>query len=211
MKTYILVITALLALSPAAAAMDVQGGLKTGLNVSTFVGSDADGAGQNKISRAGLVAGGYLIFPVRTLPFRIQAEALISQKGATYKWGVLGTAYETRYRLTYLEIPILARFDFENRIGAHPSLLIGPSIGIKLSARGESRTIGSASSGNIDNIRGIDPGIAVGGLVEMETSRGFITVECRYTLSLATISDNDNGSDSDLKNSTGSIILGYRF
>ncbi len=210
MKTYLLIFAALAACAAPAGAVPLSGGFKTGLNISTFVGDDA-AESDAKISRAGLIAGGYLIFPVARAPFRIQAEALISSKGAVYKWAVLGSAYETRYKLTYLEIPVLARFDFESRTGAKPALLIGPSFGIKLGAKGESRTIGSSSSGDLDNIRGLDPGIAIGGVLDMETSKGFITLEGRYTRSLTTIHDGSGGASADIKNSVASVLIGYRF
>jgi hypothetical protein len=211
MKAYILIAAALAAFSSPAGAAGVTGGLKTGLNISTFVGDDVAASGDTKISRAGLIAGGYLIFPVRNAPFSIQAEAMITSKGAIYKWGVLGIPYETTYKLTYLEIPVLARFDFESRGGARPALLIGPAFGIKISARGESRTIGASERGNLKNIRGLDPGIAVGGVIDMETSKGFVTLEARYTRSLTTISESNNGVSADIKNSVASVMLGYRF
>lgn len=210
MKAHILLFPVLAAFAGAASAAELTGGLKTGLNIATFVGADADAAGDSKISRAGLVAGGFLILPVQA-PFKVQVEALISEKGAIYKWDLLGEAFETRYKLTYLEIPVLARFDFQPHAGARPSLMLGPSFGIKLSARGEARTVGAASTGNIENIRGFDPGLAVGGLIEMETSKGFVSIEARYTRSLVTIHDGSGGSDSDIKNSVASLVLAYRF
>lgn len=211
MKVHIIALAAMAAFTVPASAEKVSGGLKTGLNIATFVGDDAAASGDSKISRAGLVAGGYLVFPVSGAPFKIQAEAMISSKGAIYKWDVLGMPYETTYKLTYLEIPVLARFDFESRGGARPALLIGPSFGIKLSARGESRTIGASDTGDLDHIRGLDPGIALGGVIEMETSKGFVTIEARYTRSLTTIHDAEGGTTADIKNSVASVMLGYRF
>ncbi|MDA8244073.1 MAG: porin family protein [Elusimicrobia bacterium] len=208
-KLPLLLFAALAALAAPASAGKPAAGLKAGLNISTFVGSDAD-YGDSKISRSGLVAGGYLDFPVQGLPFLVQAELLISQKGALYKWDLLGQIYEQRVRLTYLELPVLARFNFETRNGPKTALLIGPSFAFKLSARGEDRTVTSSSSGNLDNIRGFDPGVVAGGLVEMETSRGAIFLEGRYTRGLSTI-DDSSGSRADIKNSVASVLLGYRF
>lgn len=211
MKPYLLA-AALLAGLASAAAAEVSGGLKTGVNISNFVG-DGAGAGSSRIPRAGLMAGGYVIFPVRNAPFKIQAEGLISSKGAIYKWDLLGSAYETIIKLTYLEIPVLARFDIESRGGAKPALYLGPSFGIKLSAQAESRTVGSSSSGNIDNVRSLDPGIVLGGVIDMETSKGHITIEARYTRGLVNVyeSSGDSDSDAELKNSVGTVLLGYRF
>ncbi|MDA8130728.1 MAG: porin family protein [Elusimicrobia bacterium] len=208
-KRYLLLAAAIAALTSPAAAVKPVGGLKTGLNISTFVGADAN-SGDSKVSRSGLVAGGYLDFPVEGLPFLVQAEVLISQKGTVYKWDLLGQIYEERIRLTYLELPVLARFNFEPRSGPRTALLVGPSFAFKLSARGEDRTVTTSSSGNLDHIRGFDPGIVLGGVVEMDTSRGAIFLEGRYTRGLSTI-DDSSGSKADIRNSVASVMLGYRF
>lgn len=198
-----------LAALPARAAQ-VTGGLKTGLNISDFVGSDAS-SGDNKAPASGLAIGGYLIFPLRNASFRVQTECLISVKGATYKGDVLGSHYESRIKLTYLEIPVLARFDIESRSGAKPALLLGPYFGIKVSATSESHSIGYSDTSNVDNIRAFDPGVMLGGTVDIPAGRGAITLDARYSRSLSTISESTGGRTPDIKNSVISILLGYRF
>lgn len=194
-----------------ATGAEVSGGLKTGLNVSDFVGSDASAGSGTKASGAGLAAGGYLVFPLRQAKFKIQAECMITVKGATYKGDVLGSHYENRVRLTYLEIPVLARFDIASRSGARPAFLIGPAFGIKISARSESHSIGYSATNNVENIKSFDPGVMVGGAVDIPAGKGAISLEARYTRSLATISESSGGDTPDIKNSVITILLGYRF
>ena len=214
LKTMLLLPGALaLLLQPAAAAGrgQVVAGLKTGLNLADFVGNDADpGAGSTKAQKAGFAIGGYVIFPVNRY-FKVQPEFLISGKGAVYKSSVLGVHYESRIKLTYLEIPVLARFDIESRSGAKPAILVGPSFGIKVSAQSESRAIGSSSTDTAENIKTLDPGIVLGGVVEIPAGAGAFSLEARYTRSLVTISESTGGRTPDIRNSVISIMLGYRF
>jgi hypothetical protein len=204
-------LAAALGLSIPAQAAEVTGGLKTGLNISDFVGSDASPASGTKAPRAGLAIGGYLVFPLQQASFKIQTECLITVKGATYKGDVLGSHYESRLKLTYLEIPVLARFDIKSRSGAKPAFLIGPSFGIKISARSESHAIGYSDTGNVENIKSFDPGVLIGGTVDVPAGRGAISLEARYTRSLTTISESTGGETPDIKNSVITILLGYRF
>ncbi|MCM2267545.1 MAG: PorT family protein [Elusimicrobiales bacterium] len=206
MTKYLLAAVLSLTLAAAAPAADsLSGGLKAGLNISQFTGSDAGG---DQVQRAGLIAGGYLVFPVQ-LAFKVQVEALISSKGSIYKWDVLGTPYESIIKLTYLEVPVLARFDFASRSAARSALLIGPSLGIKVSATEESRTVGDSTSGDISNIRTFDPGLVLGGVLDIKTEKGSVTLEARYTMGLSTIYE--GSTDADVRNSAASIILGYKF
>lgn len=195
----------------AAGKAEVTAGLKTGLNIADFAGGDSDPGGEGtKGLKAGLVIGGYVIFPGNRY-FRVQPEFLISSKGAVYKNSVLGVHYESRIKLTYIEIPVLARFDIESRSGAKPAILVGPSFGIKVAARTESRIIGSSSSDNAENIKTLDPGIVLGGVVDIPAGAGAFTLEARYTRSLLTISESTGGRTPDIRNSVIAIMLGYRF
>ncbi|OIO04382.1 MAG: hypothetical protein COX65_03520 [Elusimicrobia bacterium CG_4_10_14_0_2_um_filter_56_8] len=209
-KRIILIIAAWFVLAPRAYAEEVKAGLKTGLNVTTFIGSDASPGDVGKVQKSGLVAGGYVIIPVNK-QVKVQAECLVSVKGAIYKWEVLDTVYEEILNLTYLEIPVLARFDIETRSAAKPAILIGPAFGIKISARGEYRSIGASSSGDLDHIKTFDPGLVLGGVVDIVSGKGKVSLEARYTMGLATISESSGGSTPDIRNSAASVIFGYQF
>lgn len=201
-------LAALLAPGSPAPAAEVSGGLKTGMNVSDLVGADAGG---DKSARAGFAFGGYLIFPLKTASFRIQTECLYTEKGAVYKGDVLGSHFESRVKLSYLELPVLARFDIESRSGAKPAFLIGPAFGVKIGARAESHSIGWSDDGNIDNVRPIDLGAVIGGTVDIPAGRGAITLDARYTRGLATVYESSGGRTASVFNSVIAIMLGYRF
>lgn len=198
-------------LCAAPAAAELAGGFKTGLNITTFVGDDAGDSGDGMISKAGLAIGGFMIFPLEKVPFKLQPEFLLTSKGAIYKWDVLGAVYENTVSLTYLEIPVLARFEVPTRHGVTPAFLFGPYLGIKVSAKSESRTIGASDTGDIDHIKAIDPGFAIGALVDIDTNRGVLSLEARYSRSLTTIVEDTGGTDADIRNSAASILIGYKF
>jgi hypothetical protein len=210
MKRTITALTALL-LCASAEAAELSGGFKTGLNVTNFVGADAGAGGDSMISKAGLVAGGFMIFPLENVPFKLQPEFLISSKGAIYKWKVLGAVYENTVSLTYLEVPVLARFEIKTRGGVTPVLLAGPYLGIKVSAKSESRTIGASSSADMDHVKGFDPGVALGAALDINTNKGVLSLEARYTRGLTTIIESSGGDSSDIRNSAVAVIVGYRF
>ncbi len=193
------------------ASAEVAGGFKTGLNITTFAGDDAGDSGDGMISKAGLAIGGFMIFPLQKVPFKLQPEFLLSSKGAIYKWDVLGMVYEHTISLTYLEIPVLARFEVPTRHGVTPAFLLGPYLGIKVSAKSESRTVGDSDTGDIDNIKAIDPGFVIGALVDIDTNRGILSLEARYSRSLTTIVEDTGGSEADIRNSAASILIGYKF
>lgn len=215
MKTLRTILTALLVISLPVCARGLTAGLKGGLNISSFTGKDAKPEGGSIIQNSGFIAGGYVVFPVKN-QFGFQPEFLISEKGATYKFvlpdlpGVGDMSYETSVKLTYLELPLLARYDVPSRGAAKPNLLFGPAFGIKMSARAETRSLGAAESGSVTGIKTIDPGLVLGGGIDIGTAKGKLTLELRYTLGLATIVEHAEGND-DVRNSAGSFILGYQF
>ena len=200
-------------LSPCARA--VTGGAKAGLNISNFTGKDAKPDYGSIIQKSGFIAGGYVIIPVKD-QFSFQPELMISQKGAIYKFVLdnipsVGTlAFEEIITLTYLELPLLARYDVRSRGAAHPNIVFGPSFGIKMTARGETRSLGVTDSASLTGVKTIDPGVVLGGGVDITSGGSKITFELRYTLGLSTIYDHADGNV-NIRNSVGSFLLGYQF
>jgi hypothetical protein len=215
MKKLTTLLTALLLVSLPICARGLTGGAKVGLNISSFTGKDAKPAGGSIIQRSGLIAGGYVIFPVKD-QFSFQPEFLISVKGATYKYVILDVpavgdmSFEEILTLTYIELPLLARYDVISRGAAKPNILFGPSFGIKMSARAETRSLGVNESSSITGIKPIDPGLVLGGGIDINTGTGKITFELRYTMGLATIVEHAQGNE-NIRNSAGSLMLGYQF
>ena len=211
MKKFAIIFTVLLTASLPVCAKDITEGLKVGLNITGFTGKDAKPEGGTIIQNSGLIAGGYVIIPVKN-EFSFQPEFLYSVKGATYKSVAtfMAGCSEEIIKLTYIELPLLARYDVPSRGAAKPNIVFGPAFGVKLSARTETRSLGVNESGSITGIKTIDPGLVLGGGIDIGAAGGKITLELRYTMGLATIVEHAEGNV-DIRNSAGSLMLGYQF
>src|SRR6187401_774238 len=106
-------------------------GVKGGINVGR--GSvDIPGATVIPSSRTGF-GGGLFMEPSSTGPLGLQIEALVSEKGfvispsscASSCLSIFGISTGT-VRTTYLEIPILGRFNMRDSGRARPYVIVGP-------------------------------------------------------------------------------------
>lgn len=135
-------------------------------------------------------------------PLYLDIEALVTTKGAKYDFA----DFENELRLTYLELPVLARVRVL-RAGAVTAYVSGgPSFAFKL--KEVQKEAGEETSVD-DEVKKWDVGIAMGGGVTF----GSWLVDARYTLGLIDIVDVDTGgfAEPTAKNSAISITFGYRF
>lgn len=162
-------------------------GVKGGVNMAKFTGSDA---GDNDF-KMGAVGGAFAC--VDLIAMKIQPEILYSQKGAKYT--ILGaTLYEKH---DYVEIPVLLKFSFGKIIV--PSIYAGPAAGLLMSAK-----LTNGGSVDIkDEIKSTDLGLVFGAEVKTPAK---LSVEARYTMGLGTF---DKEGDFSVKNSAISVMLGY--
>ncbi|MBI2730663.1 MAG: PorT family protein [Sphingobacteriales bacterium] len=170
------ILSALLVVAFAAVnAQDVKFGLKAGLNISTFSGSDASGSK----SKAGFYAGGLVNIPVSG-GFSVQPELVYSGEGAKGDDGNGGTATQN---LNYLNIPVLAKYTFNGGFFAET----GPQIGFLLSAKAKG---GGVSVDDKDAFKStaFSWGVGVG-----YTSSANIGGSVRYNLGISKI-DKDGAS-----------------
>lgn len=96
-------------------------GVLAGVNVSTLSGSSVEGAS----SRTGFIGGGFVTFHFGS-GLGLEPEMLYSMQGAKTNGG------DAALNLTYLQIPVLLRYDFSTRSTAHPFFVAGPSFGIRM-------------------------------------------------------------------------------
>jgi hypothetical protein len=162
-------------------------GIKGGVNMAKFTGSDA---GDNDY-KIGAVGGAFACLDL--IAFKVQPEILYSQKGAKYT--ILGaTLYEKH---DYVEIPVLLKFSFGKLIV--PSIYAGPAAGLLMSAK-----LTNGGSLDIkDEIKGTDLGLVFGAEVKTPAK---LSVDARYTMGMGTF---DKEGDYTVKNSAISVMLGY--
>jgi outer membrane immunogenic protein len=173
-------------------------GIKAGVNASTLSTEDSL---LDTSNIWGAVGG---IFTGRNISENvgIQLEGLFSQRGA--KDTSLGTS-ETRIRLTYLDVPLTARFGTTTTNDVHFHAFTGPQFGIKLSAKAKNDFIGNEEDLD-EEVKSWDFGWTIGAGVEMNN----VSLDARYTLGLTNI-DASQSSDGSIKNRTFTVLAGYRF
>ena len=171
-------------------------GLKAGVNSSTL---STDDDLLDVGSRWGAVAGAFVGKNI-TDNLGIQLEGLFSQRGANDKT----SGVDNSLRLTYLDVPLTARFGSTSANNMHFHAFTGPQLGIKLSAKAKDDFLGTEIDLD-DEVKSWDFGWTVGAGVEMNR----VSLDARYTLGLTNIDNSD--TDSSLKNRTFTVLLGYRF
>ncbi len=204
MKKLLLVPLAVLFTVGMAQAILPSFGIKGGLNMAKYTGSDA---GSNDY-KMGAVGGAFICLDLIAL--KIQPEVLFSQKGAKEEGtiDILGTpvSYSGSTTANYVEIPVLAKFSFGKIIV--PSVFVGPSLGMLMSANAEVE-IGGVSSGSVDvkdAYNSTDLGLVFG--VEVKTPAK-LSIEARYNMGVSSVAKDFGGTSFDVKNSTASLMLGY--
>src|SRR5688572_16702711 len=179
-----------------------RAGIKGGLNVSNLITDEVT----DKNARYGFHAGVYAQLFANE-GFAIQPELNYSTKGnkVTTTFGVIDQ--ETKFNLSYLDIPVLAVFKLGNaaeiHAGAYWAYLVGANID----------TDGDLGNGFVefdrDNFDNWDYGL-VGGI---GFNLGAVQLGARYNYGLNTIARSSGAKAmlGDTKNSVGQIYLAFNF
>lgn len=180
---FILCLLTIFNFSASQAQSPLNFGLRGGLNFATL--NTVDGAD----SRTGLMVGGYFNIKVPLSPISIQPEVLYSQKGYEADGGTI--------KLDYIEVPVLAKFDFVSSGPVTPGVYFGPYLGFNVNAEADSGPF----SGDIkDSIKDTDFGVVVGGGLDVSK----LHIGIRYGAGLTKIFEDD----SDGKNGVFSVVAG---
>jgi hypothetical protein len=206
MKRCIILLMAVAIVAALAGNLSAQGlsfGIKGGVNMANYSGSDASGMKM----KMGAVGGAFACFDLVAL--KIQPEILYSQKGAKEEGTIdlLGTpvAYTGSVSADYIEIPVLLKYSFGAVIV--PSIYVGPSFGILMSANAKIEATGYSASMDVkDAYNSTDLGLVVGAEVKTPMK---LSLEARYTLGLSNAPKAVYGVQPNVKNSTISVMVGY--
>ncbi|HSD13017.1 MAG TPA: porin family protein [Flavobacterium sp.] len=209
MKRIILAAVALLAFGFVKAqvkqsASNTRFGIKGGMNVATLTGDEEDTK-----SLIGLHIGGIVECKIND-KFAIQPELLFSMQGTKYEYsGYDGfeTYYaEDKFKLNYLNIPIMAKYYAAKKF----YIEAGPQIGFLLSARYEysDSVYGSGEEDAKDYVKSVDFGLNIGAGFDF-TDNVFAGV--RYNFGLSNINDFEDDDDFKSHNGVLSISAGYKF
>lgn len=173
-------------------------GLKAGLNYSNL-SLDPDIDLPIKATWGGV--GGLFVVGEVTPAIALQIEALYSQRGVQDDV----EEADATARLTYIDIPVTARWSSAPMGETRFHLFTGPQVGIKVKAEVINDQLDMTSSIS-DQIKNWDLGWTAGAGISMNR----VSLDARYTFGLTDISaaEDDTGS---AKNRTFTVLLGVQF
>jgi hypothetical protein len=218
MKKIILTATAVFAIS-FANAQDVKFGIKGGLNLSSATISGIDEPFFGEISsRTSFHFGGVAVIKI-TDKFTFQPELLLNSLGVKFNLTETQPQYfydsSNNIKLTYLSIPLIAKFNIFNGL----YLEGGPQIGILVDAKNESSVIETSNGFTIsesgtknakDNFKSLDFGLNIGTSYNIENNMFF---SARYYYGLSDLWKQASNTDLGLgyKNNCLQLSVGYMF
>jgi len=184
MKKLLLSSIIILGISNSINAQDINYGLKTGLNISNFIGGDAD---RNNIFS--FHAGGFAEFELSE-KFSLQPELLYSRQGSEAENVI-------NIKVDYLAIPVMAKYylseNFSLEVGPQASFLINDKAEFNDSSIPDAET----------DAPSFDFGINLGFGYNFNSN---LFAQARYNYGITTITENP-----DIRNSVFQISLGYKF
>jgi hypothetical protein len=139
-------------------------GIRLGYNTETFSPS-------SYTRTSGLMIGVYKNFRLSGSHFSLQPELLYNQKGAerdTYIYDhYKRIPLHIKVRLHYIEIPVLAKFNFNPDGLINPILYVGPYMGIKVASKVSVPVEGvTLTKKGTRDIKRTDFGISIGGMIQ---------------------------------------------
>jgi hypothetical protein len=179
MKTIICAILALTGITGIANAQHASFGVKAGLNVYNV--HNSNGTYYNPV--AGVHAGGLAHIHL-TDHWAVQPEVVLSTQGARFR----NAGNETRYNLTYVNIPVLAQYMFNNGFRVQA----GPQVGFLVHAVSRNNELKQHIA---ENYNKVDFGLAAGASYQIPNS-GF-GLDARFNVGLSDIDKNSSMNSSN--------------
>ncbi len=186
----------MLAAVPLQAQWEV-GGL-IGLNVAS-ISVPTGTSSEDYSSRLGFGIGA-VVDRILTDQIILHVEPMFLQKGATLENSVV----KLKYKVNYLEIPIMVKYAFRINSVLAPYAMAGPSLGFLTGAKFEDEE--GNSQNEKDNTSAFDFGVGLGGGVSIPHENLTFFAETRYVLGLA--NTNKETDESVVKNRGLQILVG---
>ena len=180
----------LLAASGEAAAQQREFGGTLGASLATLARAGPDDSLESFGSRFGLTFGAFAELPIGHR-FSFQIEALFTDKGGSEPFVdpiIVTDAVTSRYKLKYLDLPLLVRVTGP-RVGRGTlQAFAGPTVSLRIGATKQAAFEGPGDSGfkrdlESDEIDRFDTGLTFGGGIELDRVR----FDARYTIGMADV------------------------
>jgi hypothetical protein len=190
--------------------IDIAGGVNLATMPVPPVPSEFDDLGFDISTgfRAGFV-GGVLVGVPTGDRLTFETGALLSVKGSSLEATLPGFGTMTgHFRMTYLDIPALAKFQAATTAQGPVSILAGVTAGFKLGARETLTFMGETISESIsDGVSTVDLGLTIGARIQM----GHALVDARYTHGLLNVASESGPTGETIKHRVFSFMGGWRF
>jgi hypothetical protein len=178
-------------------------GVKGGVNMAKLTGDVG-----SVDWRTAFTGGAFLSWPIGEI-FVLQPEAIFTMKGAKEQVTFEDTPVDLTVKLTYFEIPILARVNIPTSGTVDPYVFAGPAFGFKVSAKGQAEAGGFTAEEDIEGIASTDVGIVAGAGLEFRLTSIRLLIEGRYEAGLMNVNDSELAGDA--KNAALSFMAGLGF
>lgn len=195
-----ILILSIVSLSALTMKAQVKFGIKAGVNLSKFTGSDAKMDGTSPKFKTGFTGGALVKIPVNEM-LSVQPELLYSMEGSRYEEDGAKFTYKT----DYINIPVMVQYN--NPSGFYAET--GPQVGFLASAKARIKT-GSidASEDAKDNFKGINFAWGLGAGYKLHNGFG---IGARYNFGLANIADGEENDDTKVQLSGLHVGVFYTF
>lgn len=163
-------------------------------------------------------ASSFLTFFFSGDGFGIQPEIGYSVKGFAVMENDREEEISTKYKISYIEIPILLAYRFPLKGSLKPGLVFGPYFGFAQKVREVQTAFGNTERRELDdNLAKTDIGLVFGGNLQYRLGSVSILLSARYSLGFVNISKNimdvsyDFEDDDTIKNRALTVSLGIAF
>ncbi len=196
---------------------DMEWGLTVGMMRSfSAISRDLPGISRGPINE--FSGGSYLALFFIGNQLGLQPEIHYSTKGFDARETDQGQKISSKYKISYIEIPLLLSYKVPLRGRIKPGLVIGPYFGLAQKVKEVQTIFGSTEERELgDNLKKTDVGLVFGGNVRFCLGRVTLILAARYSLGLVTISKNiqevayDFQTFDTIKNRAWSVRLGIGF
>ncbi len=208
----VLLLASIASLAATAALAGVEFGIKAGVTGSNLRGDIRQVT--DPVANIEVTGGVSLAVPVVKNLLAIQGEALYVMKGADLPQGnnldgSVAYAGGQKLDLSYIEVPVVARFDVPAGLPFTPFVLAGPSFGYNLQAKVKSDDP-SQPTISVSGVRKLDTGLAMGVGLRIPIAGFKVTAEGRYTPSLQDVQTDANAAI-PARNSVFTFMAGLVF
>lgn len=198
MKRLVIIFAMLVSISGSAMAGGMMFGFKGGIMLANASGDISENA-----IKTGYGSGIFTSHALTEL-FSLQPEVLFVMKGTRHE-----EESDRKFKLNYIEIPLLAKVSLSTEGDFSPVIFAGPAIGILMTAKD---TNGDVEVDVKENFKSTDFSLVAGAGFDYMIGRECLIFDVRYTVGLVNVVESDeDGDDFDWKNTDFMFMAGYGF